>query len=98
MESETNFPQFSVPGQPLKIKKENEQKIMKITIYGYFYHVPVRKSEHFLQMLCTMILCKNFLAFHNFPSMFCDKTLSNAPSVSGIPMPMSGLVDPQLLI
>jgi len=82
MESKTNFPQFSVPGQPLKIEKENEQKIMKITIYGYFYHVPVRKSEHFPQMLCTIILWKIFLTFHNFPSMFCDKTLSNA--LSGI--------------
>jgi len=29
---------------------------MKITIYGGFYHVLARKSQHFSHMLCTIIL------------------------------------------
>ena len=55
---------------------------MKITIYGDFYHVLARKSEHFPYVLWTIILWKNCLAFHSFPSMFCGGTLTNAPSVS----------------
>ena len=56
---------------------------MKITIYGDFYYVLARKSEHFPHMLCTIILWKNCLTFHGFPSMFCGGTLTNAPSASG---------------
>ena len=54
---------------------------MKITIYGGFYHVLARKSQHFSHMLCTIILWKICLGFHDLPSMFCGRTLTNAPSV-----------------
>ena len=51
---------------------------MKITIYGGFYHVLARKSQHFSHMLCTIILWKICLGFHDFPSMFRGRTF---PSV-----------------
>jgi hypothetical protein len=56
VERETKFPQCSVPGQPQKIRKENGQKIMKITIYGAFYHVLTPKNECFLYILYTIVL------------------------------------------
>ena len=56
------------------------QNMIEITIYSNFHNVPLIFPFNFQWLPWNRTLWKNCLAFHDFPSMFCSRTLTNASS------------------